>query len=208
MLSLEADKVQADGWLWRLLDEGGDLLQSHQVDLSDAEYREAFENLYAWVGFRVEARDRLASEQRLIDRLGNWVGEKVFGPVGDAIAERAPVTVRVVIPRDERQLLYRPLELAVVGGRPLVDQDAATRGVYARAPGYVDPDLAHTTNLELLDQALDAGDYPPPTSSPRASAPTSPAGGTSTKPSTTPGVRSNTPERPNSGPGPSSPIRS
>lgn len=47
----------------------------------------------------------------------------MLGPVAAAMAKARPVTVRVVVPGEARALLFRPLELAHAGGRPLSLQD-------------------------------------------------------------------------------------
>ena len=64
----------------------------------------------------------MASEAALVAEAGRWIGQRVFGAVGLALAERAPAVVRVVVPGAARVVAFRPLELAMVGGRPLAAQ--------------------------------------------------------------------------------------
>jgi hypothetical protein len=73
------------------------------------------------------APDRRAEDKpRLVARLGAWIGEHVLGPVGPRVlAHGTPVTVRVLVPEPATALLYRPLELAHAGGRPLALQDVS-----------------------------------------------------------------------------------
>jgi tetratricopeptide (TPR) repeat protein len=82
-------------------------------------------DLAGYLERRAEPDRRLQSEAALVDRVGAWIGQQVLGPIAAAIVERAPVVVRVQVPTDAEVLLYRPLELAYVGGVPLARQDVS-----------------------------------------------------------------------------------
>jgi hypothetical protein len=113
-------------WRWRLTDAAGTFLAGHEVRLetSCSEF-EAFTDLQHYLRWSTtpDAERRAADEGRVIAGLGAWIGEQVFGPVADALADARPATVRVVVPPQARWLAFRPLELAHAGGRPLALQD-------------------------------------------------------------------------------------
>ena len=110
-------------WRWVLSEPGGAFLADHQVRLvaSEPGY-EAFTDLDGYLRWRADPEDRVASEAVLVAEVGRWIGERVFGAVGRALAARAPAVVRVVVPEPARVVAFRPLELAVVEGRPLAVQ--------------------------------------------------------------------------------------
>ncbi len=133
-LTLRATEVTGPGrWRWLLIDETGRTLADHQVDLDPqcVEF-EAFADLDGYLRRNRLPDDRLASEAAILDRLGDWIGARVLG---EQIGRRLAGTVRVVVPAEADFLLSRPLELAVVDGRPLARRDVAL--VFA-LPG-VDP---------------------------------------------------------------------
>src|SRR2546421_597812 len=69
--------------------------------------------------------ERIEDEARIVAEVGEWTGEQVFGAVGVAMFRVRPATVRVVVPaepEEARSLVFRPLELAHVAGRPLAVQ--------------------------------------------------------------------------------------
>ncbi len=130
------------GWRWVLTGPGGVFLADHVVAVGAGDpWLEAFADLGGYLGWRADPADRVASEAGLVSGFGRWLGERVFGPVGAALVARAPVTVRVVVPAVARVVAFRPLELAVVGGRPLAVQgvtlvmEVAGAGVPGRVPG-------------------------------------------------------------------------
>ena len=126
-LRLEVTDFAAPGgglaWRWVLTEPGGAFIADHDVALDAGKPGyEAFTDLYGYLRWRADPEDRVASEAALVAEAGRWIGERVFGAVGLALAERAPVVVRVVVPGPARVVAFRPLELAVVGGRPLAAQ--------------------------------------------------------------------------------------
>jgi tetratricopeptide (TPR) repeat protein len=126
-LVLEAIEYQdVARWRWRLTGSGGGFLADHEVKLDRvvAEY-EGFVNLGAFVRHQIDSDDPVGSELAAVRRVGEWLGREVLGPVGRAMVEEAPVTVRVRVPAGAEELLYRPLELGHVGGRPLALQDVS-----------------------------------------------------------------------------------
>src|SRR5438105_2932083 len=113
-------------WRWRLKEPGGSFLTDHEVSLDPeaAEY-EGFINLGAFVRHQTDPEDPLRSELEAVERVGDWLGREVLGPVGEAMVKEAPVSVRVRVPAGAEELLYRPLELGHVGGRPLALKDVS-----------------------------------------------------------------------------------
>jgi hypothetical protein len=126
-LRLEVADFAASGgglaWRWVLTGPGGAFVADHQVRLEAGEPGyEAFTDLYGYLRWRANPGDRVASEAALVADAGRWIGERVFGEVGRALAAQAPAVVRVVVPDPARVVAFRPLELAVVEGRPLAAQ--------------------------------------------------------------------------------------
>jgi tetratricopeptide (TPR) repeat protein len=117
-------------WRWRLQDAAGNLLADHAVHLDPGHWQyEAFRDLSGYLNDHAAPDRRRADEERLLAEAGAWIGEHVLGPVGPAIlAAGTPATVRVLVPAKPKAaaaLLYGPLELAHVGGRPLGLQDVS-----------------------------------------------------------------------------------
>ncbi|HEX6933996.1 MAG TPA: hypothetical protein VF162_17775 [Streptosporangiaceae bacterium] len=107
-------------WRWVLTEPGGTFVADHQVRLSAGEPGfEGFTDLPGYLRWRADPDDRVASEAALVAVVGRWIGERVFGDVGAALAALAPAVVRVMVPEAARVVAFRPLELAVVDGRPL-----------------------------------------------------------------------------------------
>jgi tetratricopeptide (TPR) repeat protein len=121
------DFQDAEHWRWLLQDQAGAFLADHQVTLDpDETEHEGFVDLAGFLRDRAVPDQRLKSEAGLVDRVGGWIGEQVLGEaVGRAMVDRSPVVVRVELPVDADVLLYRPLELAHVEGRPLAVQDVS-----------------------------------------------------------------------------------
>jgi hypothetical protein len=136
-------------WRWVLTDATGAFVVDHEVRLDAACWQfEAFADLLGYLHWQV-APDRLAQDEaRIVADLGDWIGSQVLGPVADAMVKARPATVRVVVPAEAgpaepgsaearsaepgsaearpagaQALLFRPLELAHVNGRPLAVQD-------------------------------------------------------------------------------------
>jgi hypothetical protein len=106
---------------------GGGLLADHEVRLDTGCWQfEAFADLQGYLYWHVAPDRRAEDEARIVAGVGQWIGAEVFGPVAAAMVGARPATVRVVVPAEPgeaRALLFRPLELAHVGGRPLAVQD-------------------------------------------------------------------------------------
>ncbi len=116
-----------DRWRWVLTGPGDGLLADHEVRLDTGCWQfEAFTDLQAYLDWHVAPDQWVEDEARVVADVGEWIGGQVFGPVADAMVAARPTTVRVVVPEEPaeaRALLFRPLELAYVGGRPLAVQD-------------------------------------------------------------------------------------
>jgi tetratricopeptide (TPR) repeat protein len=113
-------------WHWVLIDASGAFVADHKVRIDEHSWQyEAFTDLRYYISWHA-APDRYAQDEaRIVAEVGQWIGSEVFGPVADALANAArktPVTVRVVVPEGAKTLLFRPLELAHVRGRPLTTQ--------------------------------------------------------------------------------------
>ena len=92
-----ADFAAPDGglaWRWVLTEPGGVFVADHRVRLDAGEPGyEAFTDLAGYLRWRADPQDRVAGEAALVADAGRWIGERVFGEVGLALAERAPVVV-------------------------------------------------------------------------------------------------------------------
>ncbi|MBG0854448.1 CHAT domain-containing protein [Streptomyces spinoverrucosus] len=117
-------------WRWELTEpDGGRVLARHEVRLDpDCAPYEAFLDIPDYVRRHAAPDQRVEREREIVREVGAWIGAEVLGPVADVLRSAAPVVVRVVVPPQvpgARRLLYVPLELAHVDGRPL-----AQRGVH------------------------------------------------------------------------------
>ena len=106
------DYVGSAHWRWVLADDRGRYLADHTVSL-DPTCREygGFLNLSGYLHYYQEA---LPPAQQLAT-LGVWIGERIFGPLREALREHCslPATaVHVVVPQAAQDLLFRPFELA------------------------------------------------------------------------------------------------
>ena len=111
-------------WRWVLADSCGAFVADHEVRLDPAAWEyEAFTDLTGYLSWHAAPDRRTEDEARIVGELGAWIGSQVLGPVADALAARRPATVRVVVRAEAAELLYRPLELAHTGGKPLAVQD-------------------------------------------------------------------------------------
>ncbi len=127
-MTLRACEIKsAQHWNWRLLNELGNLIADHEVrlDASTWEWR-GFVNLAAFL--RQAPEHTREQESRLLEQIGDFLGEKVLGKVARALAAAAPVVVRLQADKGDaeeelrRGIFYRPLEIARYGGKPLVLQ--------------------------------------------------------------------------------------
>jgi tetratricopeptide (TPR) repeat protein len=109
-------------WRFRLTDAVGGFVADHLVELDSGEWQsEAFWDLHTYLRWNAVPDRRSAHEAELVAGVGEWVGAKVLGPVGTALAEgRGPVLLEV--PAGSAAVLgYAPWELARVGGRTLAE---------------------------------------------------------------------------------------
>jgi tetratricopeptide (TPR) repeat protein len=108
-------------WSWALTDAEGTLLATHDVSIDrGSTLATAFADPLLFVERGSEPGRRMESEIEHVHVLGDWIGKELLGAVGEAILERAPVTVEVVVPPAIESLMYRPWELARVDGAALV----------------------------------------------------------------------------------------
>ncbi|HEX5113880.1 MAG TPA: CHAT domain-containing protein [Pseudonocardiaceae bacterium] len=121
MLRLEVlDYAGPTRWRWRLTDAEGASLAEHSVELDDGEWQfDAFADLHHHLRANADPDRRLDHEAELVVQVGAWVGERVFGDVALELA-RARGPVRLQVPAEAADLAYRPWELAMVDGRPLI----------------------------------------------------------------------------------------
>jgi hypothetical protein len=112
-------------WRWVLLDDAsGALVADHEVRLNGKSWQyEAFGDLQGYLRWHMAPDRRVEDEARIVNEVGAWTGSQVLGPIADALVKRRPATVRVVVPPGAEVLLFRPLELAHAGGKPLSVQD-------------------------------------------------------------------------------------
>jgi hypothetical protein len=126
-------------WRWVLLEEATRaLLFDHEVLLDAGDWQfQAFGDLTGYLSWHVTPDRRLEDEARIVGEVGAWIGSQVLGPIAGALARNGPVTVRVVVPEAAEALLFRPLELAHAGGRPLSVQDVT----FVMQAGWEDGDI-------------------------------------------------------------------
>lgn len=125
-LRLEAGEFRdLTRWRWVLTDSGGSFLADHEVRLDAAAWQyEAFADLRGYLEWHCAADQWAGDEARIVGEVGAWIGSHVLGAaICAALIARHPATVRVVVPADAVELLYRPLELAHANGLPLAAQD-------------------------------------------------------------------------------------
>jgi tetratricopeptide (TPR) repeat protein len=107
-----------------LTDAGETFLAGHEVRLDETAWQfEAFTDLQGYLSWHAAPDQRTQDETRITAELGAWIGTQVLGPVADTLADAAPATVRVVLPREAHWLAFRPLELAHANHQPLATQD-------------------------------------------------------------------------------------
>ncbi|GLY85984.1 CHAT domain-containing protein [Actinoallomurus iriomotensis] len=108
-------------WRWALTGLGAEFLADHEVHLAadSAEYQ-AFCDLHGYLKLKAARDRRLAHEAEILNDLGRWIAESVFGSaIGSALMFYAPCTVRVLISHEARALVAYPLEAAVFGDASL-----------------------------------------------------------------------------------------
>ena len=141
-LRLEAvEFVDLNRWRWVLTDDSTETaVADHEVRLESSRWQfEAFEDLVDYLSWHATPDRRAKDEARIVAELGEWIGSQVLGPVGDAMVQATPVTVRVAVPEGAAELLARPLELAHVGGKPLAIQGVTLVMETGSAAGAVRP---------------------------------------------------------------------
>lgn len=115
-------------WRWKLTDAVGVVfLADHAVRLDPNSWEfEAFADLRGYLLNHALPGRYSEDEEQIVTDLGKWIGAEVLGKdVTDTLVRatvHGPVTVRVIVPDDAQDLLFRPLELAHAGGRPLFAQ--------------------------------------------------------------------------------------
>jgi hypothetical protein len=108
-------------WRWLLTDNQGKFLQDFEVELDSSNLNYgAFLDLYSFLEANSSPDKWIDDQTKLIRQVGIWIGKEALGRVGERIAKfSTPVTVKVVVAPEASGLLYRPWEIAVVGGKPL-----------------------------------------------------------------------------------------
>ncbi|MBU0510579.1 MAG: CHAT domain-containing protein, partial [Chloroflexi bacterium] len=124
-------------WRWVLTDANGRFLADHEVNLDPREsvYR-GFVDLPGYLKYYTPAR----SESLLLNELGRWMGEQVFGGIAGKLLAYEQKPARVVgvrVPPEAQDLLFRPYELAHIEGTPLAAR--GFRFIYSLTPGTASP---------------------------------------------------------------------
>ena len=118
------DFVDIGGWHWVLTNARGEFLADHEVRLDRTSWEyEAFADLNGYLRWHVAPDRWVEQEAVIVTRVGEWVGQNVLGRVGPVLVKWRPTTVRVLVPQEASQLMFLPLELGYVGGKPLAVQD-------------------------------------------------------------------------------------
>ncbi len=121
-------------WRWVLNDTQDNFIADREVNLDHEakEYR-GFFDLPDYLDFYNPKKSE-EDEKVLLQELAEWMGEHVFGNLRDALLERldSPATViRVHIPAEAQELLFRPFELTKLGDGSFVEQ--GVRFIYQRS---------------------------------------------------------------------------
>ncbi|HYP29032.1 MAG TPA: CHAT domain-containing protein [Blastocatellia bacterium] len=129
-------------WRWVLSDPAERYLADHEValDPNDPVYQ-SFVDLPG----RLRFHERVRPAEEVLNELGAWMGEKVFGKVGEKLLEyeQSPAcVVQVRVPADAQSLLFRPFELAHLGGKPLAERGFRLVYTVAREKGQRPGSLA------------------------------------------------------------------
>ncbi|MBI4674223.1 MAG: CHAT domain-containing protein [Chloroflexi bacterium] len=135
-------------WLWKLHDAKGNVIADFPVALDphENEYL-GFVDLNAY--FR-QYRGAYTNRE-MLDQIGAWMGERVFGNLRAKLRERLTppaTTVQVNVPRDAQPLMTRPFELAHLDVRKAPKSFVAhgIRFVYVETPAPAPrPKQAHAT---------------------------------------------------------------
>jgi hypothetical protein len=106
---------------WLLKDRQGKFLADHEVRLDSSNPNfSAFIDLEGFLKVNSSPDRWLVDQIRLMQQVGSWMGQEALGSVGERIAKfSTPVTVRVQVPPEASGLLYRPWEMALIGGKHL-----------------------------------------------------------------------------------------
>src|SRR5262245_17853058 len=121
-LILTLDHHTDTDWRWVLTDTAGRFLADKEVHLdpTDPVYA-SFVDLPRQLRFYENVR----SADDVMAELGAWMGTQVFGAMGEKLLtyEQSPAcVVQVRVPPAAQNLLFRPFELAHVGGKPLTER--------------------------------------------------------------------------------------
>jgi hypothetical protein len=136
-------------WRWELQDDAGNFLADHEVNLDvDAQEYQGYDDPPEYLRtFRAAHGGGPAGDEELLRRLGDWIGEQVFGALRAKF--RANITqpatiIRVLVPPEAQDLLFCPFELAHLetGGRPLVEH--GIRFIYQHPDAPANPAAKHT----------------------------------------------------------------
>jgi len=127
-LQLEVRDFAGPGrWRWVLTGSNGEFVADHEVRLDTGCWQfEAFTGLARYLRWRASPDRWIAHEAEIVADVGAWIGKQVLGTIGAALVAARPAVVRVVVPTDPpaaAQLMFVPLELGHVGGRPLAVRD-------------------------------------------------------------------------------------
>ena len=105
---------------WVLTGADGGALADHEVRLDQTSWQfEAFGDLTGYLAWHVAPGRRREDEARIVAEVGEWIAAQVLGPIAEALVGKRGVTVTVAVPDDAQELLFRPLELTHVHGKPL-----------------------------------------------------------------------------------------
>jgi hypothetical protein len=126
LLLAAVDYTDAAHWRWLLTRPGGEVVAAHDVRLDEGCWQyEAFGDLQRYLRTFVAPDQQITQEADILRQLGDWTGEHMLGPVGDALIAAAPVVVTVTAasPTAQSTVMMRPLEVARVAGLPLPSHD-------------------------------------------------------------------------------------
>lgn len=122
MFQLQIDDIKSNlSWRWRLLDDSGTTLASHEVDLT-ADDLATTQVLHLYQSlWRLDPEQgwRARSAREVLDPVGDFVGTRLLGRIAEVLLAHTPVTVTVGVSSGAASIMAYPLEMARHGGASL-----------------------------------------------------------------------------------------
>ncbi|GAA3857622.1 hypothetical protein GCM10022227_13770 [Streptomyces sedi] len=114
-------------WHWCLTTAEGLPLAEHTAVVAAASWQyAAFIDLHGYLSRTTTPDNRVVRQAQILDELGRWIADELYGPHILAHLLRHRAVVRLVIPYEARVLAYHPVDAAVHDGCPLLLRGVTT----------------------------------------------------------------------------------